>query len=244
MVKVQSPQRFKFVPLKNKKKPTTELRRILNPRQLNVHVFYIYIFFYIYFRFSRCSLGCIIFNVNVNCDAVIKLLLLPLVVPLLLVLFLFLLLIVVVGVRLPHGWFVDDAIKCTKTTNKQCNNNLDSDGRWVCTETAPDSDSDWHVASTDFRSVADAHFACTYRHRHRHRHRHPHPHPHPNFQHHHYRRMPMNRCRRHHPSVVRLGESRGGAMSGRLQHQMQCIPGKCRPCCSVCSPTRFACFQL
>lgn len=35
-------------------------------------------------------------------------------------------------------------------------------------ETASDSDSDWHVAFTDFRSVADAHFACTYRHRHRH----------------------------------------------------------------------------
>lgn len=50
------------------------------------------------------------------------------------------------------------------------NNNLDSDPETAPPAPSPDSDSDsdWHVAFTDFRSVADAHFACTYRHRHRH----------------------------------------------------------------------------
>lgn len=87
-------------------------------------------------------------------------------------------------------------------------------------------------------SLCDAHFVCT------------------------YRRMPvvtrrlddstrLVRC-----AVVRLGESRGGYLPGRLQHQMQCIPGKCRGPWAVWPLAvgsrgpradvyfRFACFQL
>jgi len=107
-------------------------------------------------------------------------------------------------------------------------------------ETASDSDSDWHVAFTDFRSVADAHFACTYRHRHRHRHPNAHepgtgpwslahsvlcPVPCPSFSGSTWR-------------ILRRWHVRATTTSNAM-HSRQVL----RPAAAVYSSTRFACFQ-